>query len=248
MKMIISPAKKMNVDTDTFSVEKLPALLRDTEQIREWMQKLSYEKAKKLWGCNDSLAKLNFQRFQEMELDKNLTPAILSYEGIQYQFIAPRIFTQEELEYVQEHVRILSGFYGVLKPLDGVVPYRLEMQAKAHVAGTKNLYDFWGDRLYCAVQDEERVIVNLASQEYAKCIVPYLRPQDQFLTCIFGEWKNGRVIQKGTQAKMARGEMVRFMAQNRVKKPAELKAFDHLGYCFEDRLSSDTEYVFVKGE
>ena len=147
-----------------------------------------------------------------MDLTKNLTPALLAYDGIQYTYMAPAVFEDGQFDYVQEHLRILSGFYGVVKPLDGVVPYRLEMQAKAAVSGHKNLYDFWGDSLYQEVMDESGILINLASKEYSKCIEKYLRPEDRYITCIFGELEGGRVVQKGVYAKMARGEMVRFMA------------------------------------
>ena len=110
----------------------------------------------------------------------------------------------------------------------------------------KNLYDFWADKLYQTVFTESRAVLNLASKEYSKCIEKYLEPGDIFVTCIFGEWKNGRVIQKGTQAKMARGEMVRYMAENAVKDTGELKHFDRLGYRFREELSSEREYIFVK--
>lgn len=246
MKIIISPAKKMNVDTDTLAYSVLPAFLKETETVMHFIQGLTYGEAKKLWGCNDKLAELNYRRFQEMDLKKNLTPALLSYEGIQYQYMAPGVFTQKEWDYVREHLRILSGFYGVLGPLDGVVPYRLEMQAKARIDGKKDLYDFWGKKLYEAVLDGDRTIVNLASKEYSKCIEAHLRPEDTFITCMFGEWKDGKVVQKGTAAKMARGEMVRFMAEKKIESMEELKKFDHLGYCFREELSSETEYIFVK--
>ena len=252
MKIIISPAKKMNVDTDTFSYKEMPKFLEHTEELKTWIQSLPFEQMQKLWACNDQIAELNFQRFREMNLTKNLTPALTAYEGIQYQYMAPGVFSSEEWDYVQEHLRILSGFYGVLKPLDGVVPYRLEMQAK--ISGNliyngrniKNLYDFWSDLLYDEVVDEERKILNLASKEYSKCIEKYLGAEDIFLTCIFGEEKDGKVIQKGTQAKMARGEMVRFMAEKKVKDFEELKAFDRLDYCFDEQRSSEKEYVFIK--
>jgi hypothetical protein len=136
-----------------------------------------------------------------LDLQNNLTPAILSYEGIAYQYMAPAVFENEQIDYVQEHLRILSAFYGVLKPMDGVTPYRLEMQAKASVAGYDNLYDFWGDKLYEAVRDETGVIVNLASKEYAKCIEKYLTPQDTYITCTFGEMSGDRIVTKGTYAR-----------------------------------------------
>lgn len=246
MKVIISPAKKMNVDTDTMEAAALPVFLADTEKICRWMQKLTLPEAKKLWGCNDKIAELNFRRFQEMRLKEGLTPALLSYEGIQYQYMAPNVFREEEWDYVQRFLRILSGFYGVLKPLDGVTPYRLEMQAKAGIDGRKNLYEFWGKRLYEEILDPDRTILNLASKEYSKCIEQHLTPGDRFITCIFGERSGEKIVQKGTMAKMARGEMVRFMAENRIEKPEEVKAFERLGYQFREELSSETEYIFVK--
>lgn len=246
MKIIISPAKKMNVDTETLEGHTLPEFLEETREIMHWMQKLTYSEAKKLWGCNEKIASLNYQRFQEMDLEHNLTPAILSYEGIQYQYMAPAVFSQIALEYVQEHLRILSGFYGVLKPMDGVVPYRLEMQAKAKVNDTESLYDFWADRLYRSVLDESRVIINLASKEYAKCIEKYLHSEDQLITCIFGELQNGRVVQKGTMAKMARGEMVRHMAENQVEIPEQMKNFNGLGYHYAPEFSAEDIYTFIR--
>ena len=143
-------------------------------------------------------------------------------------------------------MRILSGFYGVVRPMDGVVPYRLEMQAKAAVAGYRNLYEFWGEDLYNEVMDESRVLVNLASKEYAKCIEKYLQAGDRYVTCIFGEPEGGKIVQKGVYAKMARGEMVRFMAANHVKEPEQMKGFNWSGYQFDQDLSSDTEYYFVR--
>ena len=142
MKIIISPAKKMNTDVDTLAPAGTPVFLKDTEHIMEWMRQLSYEEAKKLWGCNDKIARQNFERFRDMDLHRHLTPAILSYEGIQYQYMAPMVFEEDMFTYVQAHLRILSGFYGVLKPMDGVTPYRLEMQAKAKIGGTKDLINF----------------------------------------------------------------------------------------------------------
>lgn len=242
MKIIISPAKKMNVDTDTLTPSGLPVFLEETEQLMEWMRRLSLAEAKALWKCNDRIAEQNYRRFQEMDLRRNLTPAVIAYEGIQYQYMAPAVFGGAETEYIREHLRILSGFYGVLKPFDGVVPYRLEMQAKASEAG--DLYRFWGEKLYREAADE--VILNLASKEYSRCIEKYLRPENLFLTVTFGELIGGKVKQKGTFAKMARGEMVRYLAENQVEEPQGIKGFDRLDYHFAEELSTETEYVFLK--
>ena len=120
------------------------------------------------------------------------------------------------------------------------------MQAKAKVDGTASLYEYWGKKLYQEVLDDSRIIINLASKEYSKCIENYLCPEDRMITCIFGEWKDGKVIQKGTQAKMARGEMVRFMAEHAVEEPEEMKKFHRQGYSYRQELSSEKEMVFLK--
>lgn len=248
MRIIISPAKKMKVDEDSLEYQGLPVFLNEADRIMRWMKSLSLEEARTLWGCNEKLAEQNFRRFQEMDLKRRLTPALLSYEGIQYQYMAPAVFEEGMLCYVQEHLRILSGFYGVLKPMDGVTPYRLEMQAKTSVEDKTGLYAFWGRKLYEEVSDGSHVIVNLASGEYSKCIQGYLCPEDRFITCVFGELSGDRVIQKGVYAKMARGEMVRFMAERRMEEPEEMRSFCRLGYRFREELSSDTEYIFIKTE
>ena len=247
MKIILSPAKKMNVDTETIKPIELPVFMEHTTEILSWLRAKSNEELKALWKCNDKIAEQNIKRLENMNLFQRLTPAILSYEGIAYQYMAPAVFEDGHYEYVQEHLRILSAFYGVLKPMDGVTPYRLEMQAKATVGNSKNLYEYWGDRLYNEVRDESGVIINLASKEYSKCIEKYLTPQDTYITITFCELSEGKMITKGTYAKMARGEMVRYMAENNIENPEDIKRFDRMGYRFRDDLSSDTEYVFERG-
>jgi cytoplasmic iron level regulating protein YaaA (DUF328/UPF0246 family) len=246
LKIILSPAKKMNTDTDTLAHDGLPVFLNQTEEILKWLRAQSREDLQNLWGCNDKIAEQNYKRLKEMELKNNLTPAILSYEGIAYQYMAPAVFENSSFDYVQEHLRILSGFYGVLKPMDGVTPYRLEMQAKAFIQGKKDLYDLWGSRLYDEVIDESKVIINLASKEYSKCIEKYLKKDDTYITITFGEMVKGKLVTKGTYAKMARGEMVRFMAENQIEDPEEIRRFDRLGYVYRDDLSGDTEIVFER--
>ena len=246
MRIIISPAKQMRVDTDTFACREIPVFPEKTKILMKYISGLSYEEQKKLWACNDRIAGENAERFRNMDLRKGLTPAILAYDGIQYTYMAPAVFEDGQFDYVQEHLRILSGFYGVVKPLDGVVPYRLEMQAKAKLPGFRNLYEFWGEDLYREVMDESRVLVNLASKEYSKCIEKYLMPGDRYITCIFGEPEGDKIVQKGVYAKMARGEMVRFMAGMQAETPEQMKDFSWSGYRFAEERSSETEYVFVR--
>lgn len=245
MKIIISPAKKMNVDTDSFAADGRPAFIEDTRILMNAVKSLSLVEAKALWKCNDKLAELNYRRFREMDLERALTPAVMSYEGLQYQHMAPAVFTEDALSYIAENLRILSGFYGILKPFDGVTPYRLEMQAVLSVNGCKDLYEFWADRLCKSLLAEDRTIINLASEEYSRCIEKYITPDVRFITAKFGELIDGKVKQKGTLAKMARGEMVRFLAENRICDPEDMKAFHELGFSYKKELSSADQYVFV---
>lgn len=246
MKIIISPAKKMNVDTDSLDWLALPEFLGRTEQLLEKLKSMSYADLKKLWKCSDQIAEQNLQRLQSMDLRRHLTPAILSYEGIQYQHMAPGVFTTWEFDYIQEHLRILSGFYGLLRPFDGVTPYRLEMQAKLPVGQAKDVYGFWGDAIAQKLFAQTDCIVNLASKEYSVCVSRYLPESVRFLTCVFGEEKDGKVVEKATMCKMARGEMVRFMAEKGVQRLEELRAFDGLQFRFSPWHSDENTYVFLR--
>jgi len=246
MKIILSPAKKMNDNSDILAPVGLPQHLDKTRVIYKWLRSKSAEELKSLWRCNDKIAEQNIDRLDTMNLEDNLTPAILAYEGIAYKYMAPVVFEDAQFDYVQEHLRILSAFYGVVKPMDGVTSYRLEMQAGAEVSGTRNLYEFWGSALYDAVRDDSGVIINLASKEYSKCIEKYLTPEDNYITVTFCEESKGKLVTKGTYAKMARGEMVRYMAENNIEDPKDIKGFDRLGYRFRSDLSGDKELVFER--
>ena len=248
MRIIISPAKKMKIDTESLPWRDLPVFLPKTEAIVQVLQGMGYDELKKLWKCNDAIAAVNAERLSDMDLHTRLTPAVLAYEGIQYQYMAPGVFTDQELDYVQEHLRILSGFYGVLKPFDGVRPYRLEMQAKLKVCEAKDLYGYWNNSVAEYLLAETNCIINLASKEYSSCVSKYLPEHVRFITCVFGEEKNGKVIEKGTMCKMARGEMVRFLAENRVEDPEEIKAFDRLEYRFDASRSDENTFVFLRND
>ena len=252
MKIIISPAMKMNIREDELEWANLPCFLSRAEELKRYIQGLDLDQARKLWQCNEKIALLNYGRFKEMDLERRLTPALLSYEGIQYQYMAPGVFEQGQWDYVQEHLRILSGFYGILKPLDGIVPYRLEMQAKVELpSGIKSLYDYWGSSICRELAADETLIVNLASKEYSRAVEPYLEAHIDYVTCVFGTLAEDgtgglKVKVKATEAKMARGEMVRFMAERGVRDAEGLKGFDRLGYRYCQEKSGDKEYVFIK--
>ena len=246
MKIIISPAKKMRVDNDTFVPLSKPVFLDKTLKIKDALTKMNLPALQKLWECNDEIAELNFKRLQGMNLERNLTPAIFAYDGLQYQHIAPNVLDEEALDYLQKNLRILSGFYGILRAFDGVVPYRLEMQARLACDGYKNLYTFWNNLLYDELTKDDREVLNLASKEYSKAVEPFVNSGVRFVTCVFGTYVKGKLKVKATEAKMARGEMVRLCAENNVQFVDEVKSYNVRGYVFNDELSSENEFVFVK--
>ena len=247
MRIIVSPAKKMREDGDALAWRDLPVLLPMAERLCGRMRGMTYAELKKLWKCSDKIAALNVERLGRMELRSRLTPAILAYEGIQYQYMAPEAFTDEELCYIQEHLRILSGFYGLLRPFDGVTPYRLEMQARLRTDFCTSLYDFWGPLLYEELTKDENVILNLASAEYSRCISRYVEGPVRMVDVIFAEQQpDGSLREKGVYVKMARGEMVRYLCENQVSDVEEIRQFDRMRYHFDPSRSDAHRYVFVR--
>lgn len=289
LKIIISPAKKMRILEDYSCRLSAPVFQERAGQLHTALRNLSFEELKKLWNCSEKLAVQNYERLHAWVPGRHLTPALLAYEGIQYQYMAPHIFSESQWTYAEEHLRILSGFYGILRPTDGVIPYRLEMQAKLapvrEAFGSVNsLYEYWGDSIYRHLAAETPAdidalqstgpaaktpadadalqsagpaakppadadtlqIVNLASDEYSKSVLPFIAPSVTWVSCIFGELADGRVKVKGTLAKMARGEMVRWMAENQIQDVRGLRDFRQLNYRFHEELSSDRAYVFLK--
>lgn len=248
MRFIISPAKRMKIENNSFDYEDLPCFLEETKKILEKIKEIPENERQYLWKCNSKIATQNNQRIDTMNLEKNLSPAILAYEGIQYQNMAPAIFETQQFTYVQEHLRILSGFYGILKPFDGVTPYRLEMASKISVGGTKNLYDFWGSRLAENLVAETDSIINLASKEYSKGILPYLNSDFPCITVTFAEGSQENWKEKGTLCKMARGQMVRWATEHNIRIPEELQEFRELDFQFHPDLSEKNHYIFIKPE
>lgn len=249
MKVIISPAKKMQDATNDFEVRSQPCYLAKTSQLFEWLQQRSYLQLKTIWQCSDKLAQLNYQRLQTAKLDQNLTPALFSYVGLQYSSMAPDLLEEPALDYLAQNLRILSGLYGILAPFDGIIQYRLEMGAKLGWKDHPDLYQFWGDDLYRELYQGAEPVINLASKEYEKVIARYLMPDDIFITLEFKEFdkKRQKYVQKATPAKQARGQFVRYLAQNQVETLAQLKDFTELGYHFAAELSTEKNYVFLKG-
>lgn len=245
MQIIISPAKKMRIDTDSFAVT-LPQFLADTEILMRALQDMPETALQALWRCNDAIARRNIERLGSMNLYQNLTPALLSYVGIQYQYMAPNVFEDQQYDYLQAHLRILSGFYGLLRPFDGVTPYRLEMQAKISVGGHAGLYGFWGSKLADRLAAETDCVLNLASLEYSRAVTPHLPASVRVCACVFGTRREDKVVEAGTLCKMARGEMVRWLAEQHISEPEGVKEFRGLGYRFSAADSTENRFVFIR--
>lgn len=247
MKILISPTKKMKIEED-MRAKSLPIFLEESREIFSRLKELSPDELQKLWACNDKILEENLHRLGNMGFNIEQSPAILAYEGLQFQSMKPQIFGDEEFSYVEEHLRILSGLFGLVKPFDSIPSYRLEMQAKLSLGGQKNLYDFWGDKLAKALVAEEGeapLILNLASKEYSKAVLPHLPEDVRCITCHFMEERAGKLVVQATHAKMARGEMVAFLARNRGESPEDIQEFGENGYVFSSNHSTETEFIFI---
>lgn len=244
MRIIISPAKKMRFDEEA-PILSLPSHLEKTNILMAYLKSLDFASLKALWKCSDRLVQDNLEKMATMDLKNHLSAALFTYDGLVFKHIGANVMPEDALDYLFSHLRILSAFYGVLKPFDGITSYRLEMQAKAKVNSTHSLYDFWEDLLYKDVIDESHTIINLASKEYAKCIADYLQEGDRLIEIVFGEVKNDKLVTKATKAKMARGEMVRFLAMHHIEDIESLKTFHELGFHFDKTLSTPEKFVFI---
>lgn len=246
MKIIVSPTKKMKIDTDNFTVETQPQFLTQTKEILTTLQQLSYDSLKQLWKCSERIAHEQAKNLATMDLESQQTPAVMCYQGIQYQYLAPDILSHEGITYLKEHLFILSGFYGILRAFDGIVPYRLEMQAKLALKEQPDLYAFWGSRLYQVLDFPSGPVLNLASKEYSRAITPYLKEGEYLIDIVFAELIDGKPKVKATLAKMARGEMVRYLAENQIQTIEGVRNFNHPDYYYADDFSNDTRLVFLR--
>lgn len=246
MRLFISPAKQMVCDGDWLAPRQLPQLLPEAEQLADYLRALSLSELQTLLRVSAPLARQSYAFYHPFRPREAVTPAILAYQGIQYRYMAPDLFSESALAYIERRLFILSGLYGVLRPLDAVVPHRLEMQTKLRADFCKTLYDYWGDKLARIIARPGEVLLNLASAEYAKAVLPYLPPDVRCITPVFGELSGERIVSKGVHVKMARGEMVRFLAERGAETPSELLAFDRLGYRLCPERSTADAPVFLR--
>lgn len=244
MKIIIAPAKKMERDLDSFPVQSKPLFIDQSKILLKFLKSRNYQQLKELWQASDKVVEASIEQLNQLDLEERLTPAIIAFSGIQYQYMAPDLFTQPALDYIQKNLRIISGFYGSLRPFDGVSPYRLEM--KTSMIGFKDysLYHFWGKEIADAIFQDDNLVINLASKEYSRTVASYLDDKRKMITIDFQEKRNDKWRTIATHAKMARGEMVRFIAERQIKNPADLQDFHDFDFQFDQELSTPDHYIF----
>lgn len=241
MKIIISPAKTMMAGSGPW--RDLPRLMDRTAILLEEMKQMSTAQLKSVYGCSEKIAAENAERFSGMDLRANLMAAAERFTGLQYRHLGWQSLKEEERDYLQDHLRVLCAFYGILKPYDGIVSYRMDMLTRVEADGAADLYAFWKDLPAESLQGE--TVINLASNEFADAVLPYL-PERNVITCGFYREKDGKRKMQSTLAKSARGEMVRWMAENRIEDPADLKGFDRLNLRFDPEYSDAHHFSFTE--
>ncbi len=249
MLIVISPAKKLDMsDVDDVTPTR-PQFAQQAKELAEVARGLSTSDLKKLMGISDNLAKLNAERFRDFgEMEEK--PAALAFAGDTYQGLEAGSLDADEMRWAQDHLRILSGLYGVLRPLDAIEPYRLEMGSRLKTDHGKTLYDYWGDRIARALNEQAAetgtdTLVNCASQEYFGAVQPDALKL-RVITPVFMEEKNGTPKVVSFHAKRARGAMARFIIQNRLTEPQTLRDFDTGGYRYDPELSEGDKMVFLR--
>jgi cytoplasmic iron level regulating protein YaaA (DUF328/UPF0246 family) len=250
MLLVISPAKTLDYSHPEYSAHTQPDFTSEVKDLVGVLRKKSATQISKLMHLSDSLSILNEERYQTFTdtfSPDNSKQAILAFKGEVYAKMEADNFTAEDLEFAQQHLRILSGLYGLLKPLDLIQPYRLEMGTKLKTKKGDTLYDYWGTKISKALNaaGEGRTLVNLASQEYFKA-VDKKTLKLPIITIHFKEHREGNYQVVGFFAKQARGLMTRYAIQNRITDPEQLKVFQEDGYEFAERLSSAQDWVFVR--
>ncbi|MBE9477422.1 MAG: peroxide stress protein YaaA [Proteobacteria bacterium] len=249
MLAVLSPAKKLNFDPlDEGMAQSLPAFQDDANTLAKIARKLSVSDLRSLMKISEDLASLNkarFAAFTPVSDDRNSKQAAFAFAGDTYTGLQISNMEADDVAYAQDHVCILSGLYGVLKPLDRMQPYRLEMGSRLQNKAGSNLYAYWGDRIGGALdQVSGGVVVNCASVEYFKATGKNMT--SRVITPAFKEERDGELKMIGFFAKKARGMMARFMVLNRIETPEGLKDFDLEGYKFQPKLSGENDWVFTR--
>lgn len=255
MLIVVSPAKKLDYETPPKTKKHtLPGYLDQSQLLIDSLRRYSAMDLAELMKLSMNLAELNFDRYEQWRQEVSAETGkqcVLAFKGDVYQGLDAETFNARDLDYAQQHLRILSGLYGLLRPLDLMRPYRLEMGTRLPTERGKNLYEFWGERITQAINAQlkkqgDDVLINLASNEYFKAVKPK-QLAGRIITPQFKEKKNGQYRMIGVYAKKARGLLSRYILLNRLADPQDIKAFDVEGYAFNPGLSSEHNWVFTRG-
>ncbi len=254
MLVVLSPAKKLNENHAVLDGGSVPQFVNDASKLINNLKKYSPKKLSKLMSLSDALSELNVERYQNWSVNHNsekANSAGLIFDGEVYTGLDAANFSKKQMEYAQNNLRILSGLYGILKPLDMVHPYRLEMGTKLKTGRNNNLYEFWGDKIVNEVNEllsdqKERTLVNLASNEYFK-VINKKKLKGEIITPMFKDFNNDKYKVVMVYAKKARGMMANYIIKNKIEKVEDLKGFNEAGYCFNAAASTDNELVFLRG-
>ena len=246
---IISPAKNMrNLKIDNINpqiIGKERYFTKETEEIIRVLKDLTPWDIQSLMKVNEKIALQSYAYFQDFNFNDKGVCGLLAYDGLVFKNIKAEDFTKEDFDYANKHIRILDAFYGMVNPLDDILPYRLEMQYPIKIQGN-NLYKFWYDKIYNKLYSEDNVIVNLASEEYAKTVRRFLNEEDIFIDIDFKVNKDGKLKTLATLAKMARGQMVKYIIENKIDNPEDLKDFTFNSFKYCSNLSTSKKFVFIK--
>ena len=246
---VLSPAKTLDYSVNYTDKHTVPSFLPKSSQLVKTLKAKEPSEIASLMGLSDKLASLNFDRYQSWNASKKLSntakPALLVFKGDVYQGLQAEDFNKQDMTFAQKHLRILSGLYGALKPLDVMKPYRLEMGTKLQINGSKNLYEFWGDTVRDSVLSDSNTLINLASNEYYK-VLGNIAEDANVISPVFKDNTKGTYKIISFYAKEARGLMARFIVQNRIKDPADLSAFNLEGYKFSKQDSTSSQPVFLR--
>lgn len=254
MLVVISPAKTLDYETPLPTKKHTdPELLAQSKQLISVMRDYSADELRELMGVSEKIADLNVQRFKDWSVPftpENARPAMFAFKGDVYEGLDAYSLKSKEVDYAQKHLRMLSGLYGLLRPLDLMQPYRLEMGTKLANPGGKNLYEFWGsaitDKLNAELAHQQnKTLINLASNEYFKS-VKTKQLDAEVITPQFRDWKNGQYKMISFFAKKARGMMTRFIVDEKPRTADELKQFDIAGYRFSAEMSKGRDWVFIR--
>lgn len=254
MLIVISPAKTLDYDTPpNTDMHTTPEFIPDSKQLIKALRDLGPHEISALMGISDKLGTLNYDRFQQWKptfTTNNAKQALLAFKGDVYTGLEAETFTDADFNFAQKHLRILSGLYGVLRPLDLMQPYRLEMGTKFQVGDAQNLYQFWGDKITEKLNEnlkasKSKLLINLASNEYFKA-VKTKQLDAEVITPVFKDWKNGDYKMISFFAKKARGMMSAYIIKNRLTKEVDLKGFDWDGYRYDPALSTPKSPTFTR--